>query len=308
MSVSSSPFQNSTTSISRQSSVGARRSLVSPADHDASPSAESNDFENLKRSSSWLKRISTISSLNGSPSSSLRPTTPSVSFSNNSATPFLASGGPSTLPPNKLVKRTSSHRVISANYAKAPQLRRPATSHQRSATFGNIPTEELSHHDPPESNPSPGDHRGSSSTPPLWRPYFSSGYGRLNGNQPRKRHSSGTSRTDSIRPVQKISNRHPILVSAKSVESRPPQDDIDDVEVRNMSNSPMVDIDEQNDADDSKVMTSHIPKKKHRSRHSFSVSDMFASSSPPASKTSAAKSKFGSVQRRRGMTGPALGK
>jgi hypothetical protein len=97
-------------------------------------------------------------------------------------------------------------------------------------------------------------------------------------------------------------------VSAKSVESRPPQDDIDDVEVHNMSNSHMVDIDEQNDADDSKVTTSHIPKKKHRSRHSFSVSDMFGSSSPTASKTSAAKSKFGSVQRRRGMTEPPLGK
>jgi hypothetical protein len=278
------------------------------ADHDASPSAENNDLENLKRSSSWLKRISTISSLNGSPSSSVRPTTPSVSFSNNSATPFLASGGPSTLPPNKLVKRTSSHRAISANHAKAPQLRRPATSHQRSATFGNMTTEELSRHGTPEPHLSFSEHCGSSSTPPVWRPYFSSGYGRLNASQPRKRHTSGSGRADSIRPVQKISNRHPILVSAKSVESRPSQDDIDDVDVRNMSNSYMVDIDEQHDADDGKVTASHIPKKKHRSRHSFSVSDMFGSSSPTASKTSAAKSKSGSVQRRRGMTEPPPGK
>jgi hypothetical protein len=272
---------------------------MSRADHDASPSAENNDFENLKRSSSWLKRISTISSLNGSPSSSVRPITPSVSFSNNSATPFLASGGPSTLPPNKLVKRTSSHRAISANYAKAPQLRRPATSHQRSATFGNMTTEA------PEPNLSLSEHYGSSSTPPpLWRPYFSSGYGRLNASHPRKRHTPGSGRADGIRPVRKISNRHPILVSAKSVESRLSQDDVDDVDVRKMSNSYMVNIDEQHDADDSKVTTSHIPKKKHRSRHSFSVSDMFGSGSPTASKTSAAKSKSGSVQRRRGMTEP----
>jgi hypothetical protein len=277
---------------------------VSPADHDASPSVESNDFENLKRSSSWLKRISTISSLNGSPSSSVRPTTPSVSFSNNSATPFLAPGGPSILPPNKLVKRTSSHRAISANHAKATQLRRPATSHQRSATFGNITTDELSQHCPPEPDPSFSEHHGSSSTPPLWRPYFSSGYGRSNASQPRKRHTSGSSRADGIRPIQKISNRHPILVSAKSIESKPSQDDID-VGVRNMSNSHMEDIDEHHDADDSKITTSHISKKKHRSRHSFSVSDMFGSSSPPASKTSAAKSKSGSVQRRRGMTEPS---
>ena len=305
--MSSSPFQSSTPSISRQSSVGARRSLVSRADHDASPSAESNDFENLKRSSSWLKRISTISSLNGSPSSSVRPTTPSISFSNNSATPFIAPGGPSTLPPNKLVKRTSSHRAISANYAKAPQLRRPATSHQRSATFGNITIDEPSQHCPPEPDPSFSEHHGSSSTPPLWRPYFSSGYARSNVSQQRKRHTSGSSRADSIRPVRKISNRRPILVSAKSIESKPSQGDIDDGGVRDMSNSHMVDIDEHHDADDSKITTSHISKKKHRSRHSFSVSDMFGSSSPTASKTSATKSKSSSVQRRRGMTEPSFG-
>jgi hypothetical protein len=280
---------------------------VSRADHDASPSAENNDFENLKRSSSWLKRISTISSLNGSLSSSVMPTTPSVSFSNHSATPFLATGGPSTLPPNKLVKRTSSHRAISAHSTKAPQLRRPATSHQRSATFGNVTTDELSQHYPPEPNPPLSEDPGSSSTPPLWRPYFSSGYGRPNVSQPRKRHTSGSSRADSIRPVQKISNGHPILVSAKSVELNPLQDDIDDVGVRNMSNGHMVDMDEYHDGDDSKITTSHISKKKHRSRHSFSVSDMFGSSSPTASKTSAAKSKSGSVQRRRGMTGPSPG-
>jgi hypothetical protein len=307
MSGSSSQFQHSTPPISRQSSVGARRSLVSRTDHDASPSAESNDFDNSKRSS-WLKRISAISSVSASPASSIRPTTPSVSFSNNSATPFLGSGASSAPAPNKLVKRTSSQRALSTNHARAPSLRRPATSHQRSATFGQAMTAELSQHETYDRIPSLSEPHDSSTSPPVWRPYFTSGYGRSGASQPRKRHTSGSSRAESIRPVQKLSHVHPILVSAKSVESRTLEGDIDDVGVRVVSNSYMEDIDEKHDAQESKATTAPPTwKKKHRSRHSFSVSDMFGSSPPGASKMSATKPKSGGLQRQRNVTAPPRG-
>ena len=44
MSGGPSQFQNSTQSLSRQSSVGARRSLMSKTDRDASPSVDGNDL------------------------------------------------------------------------------------------------------------------------------------------------------------------------------------------------------------------------------------------------------------------------
>ena len=141
----------------------------------------------------------------------------------------------------------------------------------------------------------------------MWRPYFTSGYGRSGGSQPRKRHSSGTSRAESsIRPVQKVSNRHPILVSANSVEPRPSEDDIDDIGSGVMSTSHIMEI--EHDSRETQVPTlPNIPKRKHRSRHSFSVSDMFGSSSPAASKTSNTRTKSGSFQRRRNLTGPPAG-
>ena len=277
---------------------------MSGTDHDASPSTESNDFDNLKRSS-WLKRISTISSLSSSPAPSVSPMTPSVSLSNNSTKPVLASGGRSVLPPNKLVKRASSQRALSSNHAKATPLRRPATSHQRSATFGQTGTEELLQQGAPELPSSLSEAHDSSGDPPVWRPYFGSGYGRSSTGQPHKLHTSGSSRAESIRPIQKIPNRHPILLPGKSVESRPSEDDddIDDAGVGMMSNSHMADINEKHDDQESKVTaTPHLSKKKYRPRHSFSVNDIFGSSSLPASITSIARSKSGSLRKRRNRT------
>ena len=71
-----------------------------------------------------------------------------------------------------------------------------------------------------------------------------------------------------------------------------------------MSKADVEDIVDKHDSQETKVITlPHIPKRKHRSRHSFSVSDMFGSSSPAASKTSSTMSKSGGFQRRRNVTG-----
>lgn len=87
----------------------------------------------------WLRRMSTLSSLKtGSPEPTPRPGSPSVSYSNGSTAPILpyfADPNPSTTSRNKLVKRSSSQRLLSSGNALHSSLRRPATSHQRSATL-----------------------------------------------------------------------------------------------------------------------------------------------------------------------------
>ncbi|KAI9673834.1 MAG: hypothetical protein M1829_003952 [Trizodia sp. TS-e1964] len=120
---------------------------------------------------SWLRRLSTLSNIsNPSPSSNSTPTRsaadpPSVSVANTSVMPTnkastVRGSMLPPLPPNKLVKRSSSFRLSTKETprgqlrSQAPTFRRPATSHQRSATlqhqhlfddvpaFSGIPDEE----------------------------------------------------------------------------------------------------------------------------------------------------------------------
>lgn len=105
------------------------------------------------RRASWMKRLSTISvSQHSSRNPSPAPLSPSVScsngsvaFSHNSSTmPMTGRQTAPQLPPNKLVKRSSSVRGAPRDVQSAhgpgslrPSFRRPATSHQRSATLQN---------------------------------------------------------------------------------------------------------------------------------------------------------------------------
>ncbi|UPX10980.1 uncharacterized protein EKO05_0001609 [Ascochyta rabiei] len=106
----------------------------------------------VSRRASWMKRLSTISvSQHSSSNQSPAPLSPSVScsngsvaFSHNGSTvPMMGRQSPPQLPPNKLVKRSSSVRaprdIHSAHGPGSlrPSFRRPATSHQRSATLQN---------------------------------------------------------------------------------------------------------------------------------------------------------------------------
>lgn len=97
--------------------------------------------ESVSSRGSWLRRLSTVpNSQISSPRSSIGPESPSITFSHGSAAPILT-GGPVQLPPNKLVKRAAprqtsngspiSHKELGFSHS----LRRPATSHQRSATL-----------------------------------------------------------------------------------------------------------------------------------------------------------------------------
>lgn len=108
------------------------------------PTLEGEPTEDRKTSvssrASWLKRLSTApSSQMSSPRSSTGPESPSITFSHGSTAPILSAGGsPSQLPPNKLVKRVTPRQTPSGSpiqLSHSSSLRRPATSHQRSATL-----------------------------------------------------------------------------------------------------------------------------------------------------------------------------
>ncbi|KAF1356733.1 hypothetical protein BDV97DRAFT_342533 [Delphinella strobiligena] len=92
----------------------------------------------------WLKRLSSLSTSSSSRQSSPQPASAVVSQSNGSlasasTTPIVANQHVSAnVAPNKLVKRSASLRGPIADTSDSkipkPSLRRPATSHQRSAT------------------------------------------------------------------------------------------------------------------------------------------------------------------------------
>lgn len=121
-----------------------RQSFMRQNDLSARPIAE-NARDSISSNGSWMRRLSSMRPLSqhGSPRSSLGPDAPSL-FSHGSGTPMLPPNGSavSQLPPNKLVKRgtsvqSNSPATISrqASRSQMPSLRRPATSHQRSATL-----------------------------------------------------------------------------------------------------------------------------------------------------------------------------
>ncbi|KAK0629106.1 hypothetical protein B0T17DRAFT_589029 [Bombardia bombarda] len=123
--------------------MGRRHSLIRQGDNSSRPPTESNR-DSLSSRESWIRRLSIRPlSQSGSPRSSMGPDSPSLTFSNGSSVPILSlkSSTPHSAP-NKLVKRTPSNqsgtpetRPRRGSRPQLPTLRRPATSHQRSATL-----------------------------------------------------------------------------------------------------------------------------------------------------------------------------
>ncbi|KAN0117636.1 hypothetical protein V8E51_003613 [Hyaloscypha variabilis] len=137
----------STTRVEVSNHTRSRRPSVIKHEEVSSPregAEEGSRRESISSRGSWIRRLSTIpNSYNNSPRSSVGPDSPSINLSHGSAAPILSnpSSSPAQLPPNKLVKRTTSGRAISgpltrsASKSQLPTLRRPATSHQRSVTL-----------------------------------------------------------------------------------------------------------------------------------------------------------------------------
>jgi hypothetical protein len=121
-----------------------RQSFIRQEGFGAPPIAE-DSRDSVSSTGSWMRRLSIRPlSQHGSPRSSVGPDSPSLTFSHGSAAPMLSTGGPAPapLPPNKLVKRAPSNSndptgTVTRRRSRShlPTLRRPATSHQRSATL-----------------------------------------------------------------------------------------------------------------------------------------------------------------------------
>ncbi|KAK3045159.1 hypothetical protein LTS18_014431, partial [Coniosporium uncinatum] len=142
----------------------------------------------LRSRPSWMKRLSTlsISSREQSPlDSPPPPRTPSILTSNgstllshaaSSTAPMVGSRPPLPPGPNKLIKRSSSIRSAHGPFSPnpAPKFRRPATSHQRSATFQGRtrPSSLVDEEFGSPKDMTPDDHARSSE--PQWRQYFRS--------------------------------------------------------------------------------------------------------------------------------------
>ncbi|KAI0887835.1 uncharacterized protein GGS22DRAFT_89805 [Annulohypoxylon maeteangense] len=147
------PRRSSHIHITPPKSSGARHSAAKQGEFSpATPIAE-DARDSLSSSSSWIRRLSIRPlSQHESIRSSVGPDSPSITFSHGSAAPILSPGGhpPAQLPPNKLVKRASAANgsnagpIVRRGSKAQMTLRRPATSHQRSATLNQqINPEEL---------------------------------------------------------------------------------------------------------------------------------------------------------------------
>ncbi|KAI0407155.1 hypothetical protein F4802DRAFT_41495 [Xylaria palmicola] len=132
-----------------------RHSVARPGDLALSAPIAEDSHDSASSNGSWIRRLSIRPlSQHGSFRSSIGPDSPSL-FSFGSAAPILPNSrdNPSHLPPNKLVKRTPGTSTEDAGFSRRRgsrvqmSLRRPATSHQRSAT--------LQHRLDPEDLPAP---------------------------------------------------------------------------------------------------------------------------------------------------------
>ncbi|CAJ2505376.1 Uu.00g127700.m01.CDS01 [Anthostomella pinea] len=136
------PRRASHAQITPTKSATARYSYVRQADFLPTATIAEDSRDSFSSNGSWMRRLSIRPlSQHESLRSSIGPDSPSI-FSFGSATPILPQAGdsPPQLPRNKLVKRTSTNNgdvgFLARRGSRTPMtLRRPATSHQRSATL-----------------------------------------------------------------------------------------------------------------------------------------------------------------------------
>ncbi|KAL6352815.1 hypothetical protein LRP88_13288 [Fusarium phalaenopsidis] len=132
-----------------------------------SPAIIPESRDSISSNGSWIRRLSIRPlSRHESSRSSAGQDTPSI-FSHGSAAPILRGPTTPTLPPNKLVKRSTSNRNdpdpprrrSKSHLPTLPVLRRPATSHQRSATLQQFRPDSPIINTPTSNNFSFDDHR-----------------------------------------------------------------------------------------------------------------------------------------------------
>lgn len=220
------------------------RSMTPEPHASASQPSESPAFEfkgNSTVKPSWLRRKSTLSMYKDeSPVSTPPPGSPSISFSNGSTAPILPSNtdyNSATLPRNKLVKRSTSHRALQGSNGMHSSLRRPATSHQRSATlqqhFFEDETTSTPHTfaSPPPLNDLREDQQvNHHSPPPTWHPFFKPQSVRIvkDGSSKKRRAAGVVNRVETLKTVVPDLSELPTLMLAASITPRPSDDAVDE--------------------------------------------------------------------------------
>ncbi|KAK3903220.1 hypothetical protein C8A05DRAFT_33057 [Staphylotrichum tortipilum] len=129
-------------SVTSPKSTGRRYSFIRSDSLATQPIAE-NARDSVSSRDSWIRRLSLRPlSQHGSRRSSMGPDSSSMTFSNGSGVPMLGQSPTLHTSPNKLVKRATSgqngapgNTTGRGSKSQVLTLRRPATSHQRSATM-----------------------------------------------------------------------------------------------------------------------------------------------------------------------------
>ena len=269
--------------------------------------------------SSWLKRMSTLSSLrSGIHDSTPPPGSPSLSFSNGSTAlilPSTASEGPRVSSRNRLVKRASSQKLLSGTSTPHSTLPRPATSHQRTLQQRYSSGEELNHPSSfAQSVPFevlPEDHQAYDESLETWLPFFTAqAPTSAKDGFTRKRHSnSEANRREPIGSKIPIANGPPTLLLATSISSGVshdvPEDSIAGSQRPNRRR-PATAIGFQTLIPPSTSNPEIEPGNNQDpvSRRSFSIADMFPSPSPSTWKIP----RSGSLKRNKGPSGAHTGR
>lgn len=258
--------------------------------------------------SSWRRPRSLLQLSATSTSTTPPPGSPSVAHSNGSSVPMLpqpADFGGNTMPRNKLVKRSSSQRALQGSSTMYSTLRRPATSHQRTATLQQHFLEGGSH-DPTEGRHSSGTPlnnleedahpqdeedpiAGNDVSHQLWHPFFRSRTRRvLSDRSSGKRSSSSTVLHSEIhRTVVPNINDVPTLTLGGSISTQSSDDSggMSDLPTNDISRPASAEIFEEDrphivDSTGREAEVVPIP----RSRRSFSLSGLFSTPSPSTGK------------------------
>lgn len=276
------------------------------------------EFKGSENNPSWLKRMSTLSSLKtGNLVQRSQPGTPSIPALSNSQEfaasirPKFTEPGPGTPTPNKLVKRSLSHRTLEGSNRSYSTLRRPATSHQRSAAFRRHNIEDSSSiHGPSLSSPLqinlPADHQSYDDASQNWRPFFRSQSGTTKKDLALRKHgiSGSMIKDDPTKAARSDVGELPTLLLATSINDQPADDA---VQGRSQTSSPLGRPSTPSINRDFEIAAAANSKPEDtrhsepRPRTSISVSEIFPSPSPlkwrlPNSKILRSKKSFASAQ------------
>ena len=264
---------------------------------------------------SWLRRKSTLSmSKDESPVSTPPPGSPSISFSNGSTAPILPSStdyNSATLPRNKLVKRSTSQRALQGSNGMHSSLRRPATSHQRSATLQQHFLEDeptSTHH--PFASPLPlkdlrEDQQVSHHSPsPTWHPFFKPQSVRVvkDGSSKKRRTAGVINRVESLKTIVPDVSELPTLMLAASITRRSSDDAVDEIAKHvSISKSPSsgAGFNRTIPLSIGELRTEIYADPEPTPRRSFTFSGMFPSPSPATWKIP----RSGSVRKDQGLQG-----